>query len=399
LSYAWLSEPAFVSNPMLQAPCDPGFEVTVVPEPASLGSVVVDLGILARIRKRTAALAAANRPADPGDPAAFRTIDCEIGGALFHRFLRRLRSVPGIARRTAVRSTVLAISGSFCLALFDSGEAAGFTVDDRYHVYQDGVLDVAATLATAPRWNARAGATRGLAQGIQVAIQPGFLEALAPGPGQEDKVREVLLAAFAAWESPVIAFEIRWNQPVLVGPARGSELDVFAVTSDDPRLAGSGLYGLTLFEVAHTADRTLTNGERLPGDAIVGADLIIAADRILRATKPLSPDQQLAVMKRLLMHEIGHVFGLDHPNQFPDANLLSLPAAPDGRGAVPPSSPTGFTQSSKVNTDAIMSTAPTFPGALLDSLQPDDIAGRNALYPIERGPGRNPAPASSATQR
>ncbi len=310
----------------------------------------------------------------------------------------RRRTEPRIARRTAVRSTVFAIGGSLCLALFGSGEAPGFTVDDKYHVYRDGALDAAATLAAAPRWDARAGATRGLAEGIQVAIQPGFLQALAPGPGQESQVREVLLAAFAAWESPVIAFEIRWSEPVAAGPDRWSELEVSAVASDDPRLAGTGLYGLTRFKVDHRANRTLTNGEILPGDAIVGADLIIAADLILRATAPLSPDQQLAVMKRLLMHEIGHVFGLDHPNEFPKANLLGVPAGSDDRGAVPASSLTGFRQSSNVNIDAIMSTAPTFPGALLDALQPDDIAGRNALYPIKAGPRTKAIPASPAAQ-
>jgi len=243
-----------------------------------------------------------------------------------------------------------------------------------------------------PRWSAGAHAEigfAGLQGGLRVAVEPGFAEALVlavtgeTAPADVVAVEAAVAAAFAAWESPVLAFDVELDGPAERGPEVGAEIDLFAVPGSDPAFEGNTFFGVTSWRTAALAGRELTNGTVLPGPALVGADVFVNLDRLALVAPIFSRQQQLDAIQRLLMHEIGHAIGLNHPNQYPQANL-DTDVDPFNEIVVDPLDPfAGLAQSSNVDGDAVMSNSPTSGlGALLfTALRNDDRGGRSVLYP------------------
>jgi hypothetical protein len=181
------------------------------------------------------------------------------------------------------------------------------------------------------RWDAAPHAATGgagLYDGIQVAIEPTMVEKLLQAstgtvlPEDVAALRGAIRAAFAAWESPVLAFTIVFDGPTARGTGVGQEIDVFSVPGSDPAFTTTGaLAGVTFFVAPVTADRVLTNGASLAGQAVSRADIFLNETSIA-AFSGLFPtrEETLAALQRLLLHEIGHAIGLHHPNEFPGAN-------------------------------------------------------------------------------
>lgn len=248
-------------------------------------------------------------------------------------------------------------------------------------------LDVPATLESTTRFSAAPADPRGLHDGLSVGVSPGFAAAFGfGGASGESDVRAMVLSAFAAWESPVLRFPITFD--AATNPSvrsTGYEIELHAIAADDPLFVPGAFFGAARWSWVQRADRMLTNGALSPGAAVRGGDVMLAPERIALAANALSltPSQRLALMQRILMHEVGHVLGLGHPNEHPEA-FLDSDDDPLTPVIVDPLDPyAGLHVSPNVDLDAVMSNAPaTLEAGFFTSLRPDDLAGRDVLYPV-----------------
>jgi hypothetical protein len=256
-----------------------------------------------------------------------------------------------------------------------------------------GFVDVALSgnLATAPRWSAtEAVSGRGLADGkISVFITPNFAENIAiavTGTAMPQDVADVeaaVQAAFDAWESPVLQFEVTFDGAAVRGQSVGGEIDLFDVLSTDPDFASSGAnFGVTYMTWSFLANRLLTNGSVLAGNSIIGADILIATDRLALIAPAFTREQQLRLFQRLIMHELGHAVGFHHPHDGPSINYDS-DTNPNNAILIDPSNPLAtMALSPNLDTLAVMNQIPPDINALFyTSLRNDDRGGRDVLYP------------------
>lgn len=249
------------------------------------------------------------------------------------------------------------------------------------------------TLETATRWAAASHAAvggAGLYDGLSVAIEPDLAETLAIAVTGEARPEDVaaievaVAAAFAAWESPVIVFDVEFDGPVMQGTGigDGAEIDVFVRPESDPVFIDNNFFGRTQSVSQLVTDRVLTNGTVLAGRVTQRADIFLNIDMIQFFAAVLTREQQPAALQRLLMHEIGHAMGFHHPNEFQSANY-DTDLDPLNEMAIDPANPLAdLMLSPNLDGDAIMSNRPLSGAALVfTSLRNDERGGRDALYP------------------
>jgi hypothetical protein len=255
-------------------------------------------------------------------------------------------------------------------------------------------------LESAGRWAAapdQAVGGAGLFDGIQVAVEPELAERLAMAvtgetrPADVADVEAALRAAFAAWQSSVVRFEVTLDGAAARGPAAGGEIDVFGVPESDPVFRDNDFFGLTDAAFAMVDGRVLTNGTVLSGFAFIGADIFLNLDTIAAVSAVFTRKQQPAALQRLVMHEIGHALGFGHPNVFAEFNYDTdndplNPMVIDRRDPL-----ADLMLSPHPNVNAVMSNLPNmFEALLLTALTNDELGGRAALYP---GPPPTDCPA------
>ena len=225
------------------------------------------------------------------------------------------------------------------------------------------------TLETATRWAAAPHAAvggAGLYDGLSVAIEPDLAETLAIAVTGEALAEDVaaieiaVAAAFAAWESPVIVFDIEFDGPVMQGAGigEGAEIDVFVRPETDPVFIDNNFFGRTQSVSQLVTERVLTNGTVLAGRVTQRADIFLNVDMIQFFAAVLTREQQPAALQRLLMHEIGHAMGFHHPNEFQSANY-DTDLDPLNEMAIDPANPLAdLMLSPNLDGDAIMSNRP-----------------------------------------
>jgi len=250
-------------------------------------------------------------------------------------------------------------------------------------------------------WAARWADGFGLEDGIQVGVEAGFEAALGiEDPDQVALVRAAIVDAFEAWENPALHFEVTFDAPVVRGPDLGFEIDLLAVPMSDPVFGGEIWFGLA--EQALSINyRYLTNGMFALGEIVWGGDVYINSTLVLAASALLNDDQErLDALQRLVTHEVGHILGLGHPNfgSF-DTDLDPLNAMP-----IDPSDPyANLFWQGNYDPSAVMAASPCGGGLnicpvfFVKDLQPDDVAGRDALYPVPGPATPTPMPTPTTT--
>lgn len=269
--------------------------------------------------------------------------------------------------------------------------------------------------ARAARWNAGAGSlavdgVRGLGGGLEYSIDNSVCERLRfiDAPTCEE-IKNAVREAAARWSegrpdlalvdvSDIVPVKAQGNAPSSIG--QGGEIDFFAADAVEfPPFRIGRTAAVTVYYFDPLRRPLLTNGR--VGDVSFG--VLTAAD-VRFSTQTcyyLSAEKErlgCGHFPSLVLHEIAHVFGVDHPDQQPDRNLDS-----DGD----PLSPVSFDcldpgQSLRVSDQIEWRSAALANvwGANIwrQGLTLDDIAAREALYPRcpAEGQGRMVIAAYSA---
>jgi hypothetical protein len=275
------------------------------------------------------------------------------------------------------------------LLLLAPAPAAAFSVYGLVYA-PGGDVDVQATLEQAPRWVPQTVPGGGLRVSLQVGVASGFEQSLgATTPSEVTAIQNSVRAGFAAWESPVLEFDVDFDAPVGQGTS-GYDVELVSVASDVGLGAWFGAGGFTSEDLP---SRLLTNGQYYPGRAITSGQMQLNSSNILWFQSTygyLGEEAHRAALQRLVMHEAGHVLGLSHPTVDPyqfDTDLDPLSPM-----VIDPDDPfADLIVSPNPDYDAIMSGlnyGSSFDALFFTELRPDDRGGRDALYPL-------PEPASA----
>jgi hypothetical protein len=299
--------------------------------------------------------------------------------------MRRTRTIKQLFRALVLVSAGVAIG---------SGTALGFVVG----LGGQPALD----LQDAWRWSNVPGSlvdngVRGLGGGIEYAIADDFCEKMIPlfidNPQPTcEQLKLIVQRAFDKWAAghPILRFvdvtgKIKPQLPPAGrDPARGygAEIDLFAIV-DFASVCSPGFAGCA--KVYRLRDRWPmgTNGQELPGHTITNVDIFINAGFCYYQDPALKDVRhqgwRCSYFEELLMHEIGHTLGLNHPHAFPDSNWDS-DDDPTNEIPIDCEDPTkGLKRSPNFDRESIMSYTRERRDAQLTN---DDIGGRNFLYPI-----------------
>ena len=251
----------------------------------------------------------------------------------------------------------------------------------------------------APRWDAGAGAliadgVRGLGGGLEYAVDDSVCGLRFLDAPDCDDARAMIAEAARRWADGNAALRFE-DVTGFVAPSpprgrrgervEGAESDIFAAGSRDfPRFANRAITAYTVLYSEPAALVAAPGGEvrALDGRAS-SADLWINADRCYYLDPGLPAPGDCVHFGAMLQHEFSHVLGLDHPDAAPRQNLDTNLVAGD---------PLVFDcrdpAASLVVNPAIDRRASTIgenvhsPERWLRGLSPDDLGGRDALYPV-----------------
>jgi len=245
----------------------------------------------------------------------------------------------------------------------------------------------------APRWDAPGGHVS-----INVGVEQGFAASFnVTDPDEVALLYGALEAAFRAWESPVLSFNIQLESALVVdGTFAGNQIDVLAVTSNHPAVSG-GFFASTDSSWDY-GPRTLTNGSVEDGYIIERGDLWVNIGLVLVIRRALTQDEQLGAFQRLFMHEIGHLLGVGHPNSnnpFGVETNWDTDLDPFNPMQIDPLDPLGNLQMSPNRDDStVMSNRPCGDSSLdicdalfRTTLGYDELGARAVLYPNVPEPG------------
>lgn len=243
--------------------------------------------------------------------------------------------------------------------------------------------------------------SRGLGGGLEYALDDRFCDWMRPYIVDEPtpscaEIRAAVGRAFSRWgaEHPQLKFVDVTDQVTARLAERdgssggGAEVDVFAAQhfqDHNPRFRDATAYARVLSRNSRPQG---TNGQRMPGETITEVDIVID----VRGCSYLDPeltgtfDEPCSHLPSLMMHEIGHGLGLDHPYEFPNYHSEDDPTKPIEIDCENPTR--GLQVIDNHDAHAVMANGISSYhfhrrlGHDRAHLRPDDIGGRNFLYPV-----------------
>lgn len=277
------------------------------------------------------------------------------------------------------------------------GPAFGFVTDDS--LTNNTPNNFADDLQDAARWSNVPGSilsnVRGVGEGLEYAIAPDFCTQIIPlfedrRPPNCAQLEQEIQNAFDHWGenhsvlnfTPVTASLAAQLPPEGASePWRGfgAEIDLFVLSPDDyPRVANFGAY--TSFWYSDQNPIGL-QGQPLPGKTITSADIVFN-NRSCYYFDARTPISGCNHFESLLVHEVGHALALDHPNEFPQRNF-DTDNIPGNAIQIDCQQPTNTLKlATQIDAAAIMNNSLGEAAGPQPQLSPDDLGGRNFLYPL-----------------
>lgn len=204
------------------------------------------------------------------------------------------------------------------------------------------------------------------------------------------RVHEVILEAGrkVARDHPFIRFT---DVSSLVPPAelsaetpgrQGAEIDFFAVDRKTMDRHGAGNAAYTSFYVDFEKEPLSTNGTTLVASArTTSVDITFATDQCFYIDDP-EPEEGCIHFGSMVMHELMHAMGLDHPQEFPGVNF-DTDDDPENKMVIDCRDPmSGLRLSGKVTPHTVTNHFTTGDENWRTGLTPDDRAGIAFLYPV-----------------
>lgn len=267
-------------------------------------------------------------------------------------------------------------------------------------------------VARAARWdsNARAFAVsgeRGLGGGLEYAVHDSvcanlvFLDAPAPSC---DTIKDAIAEAMGRWSAGHpglrftdatgrIAVKMQGRSPPYIG--QGAEIDFIAMGVDQfMAFSNRRIAAMTNYFYDTSRRPRLTDGSV----AALSMGVLTAADVRLSTRTCYFMDMAFerigcAHFPSLIKHEIGHVLGIEHPDQHADRNLAALsPTVANGTCA----DAATFTLSTTLDPHATANSILYGAAIWRQGLTADDLAARDAMYP-PCAPQTTPTFASAAS--
>ncbi len=234
---------------------------------------------------------------------------------------------------------------------------------------------------------------RGLGGGLEYSISSEFCARMIPrfidNPTCE-QLRQSVQQSFDLWAEghPVLRFvdisdRVQPELPPLgvSDPWRGfgAEIDLFALNPEE-YLHLSNFGAWTQFWYLFN-DPIGTRGQVLPGNTLTSVDLVFNSKACFH-DDPNQAGKGCNHFGSLLLTEIGHALGLDHPDEISGRNFDS-DGDPANSIPIDCQSPTqGLIISTIVDPQSVMSSGSGKPQHVQMQLTQDDLGGRNFLYPI-----------------
>lgn len=283
------------------------------------------------------------------------------------------------------------------LALWCYGPAYGFVIDET--LTNNTPNNPADDLQGAARWSNVSGSVlsnvRGLGAGLEYAIAPEFCSQIIPlFPGRRPptcpQIQTEIQKALDHWgqNHPLLKFtNVTPSLPARLPPTGtpdpwrgfGAEIDLFVLSPEVyPQVANFGAYTNFWYTNQNPVG---VQGQPLPGKTITSADIVFNNQTcyFLDAQNPISGCNHF---ESLLIHEMGHVLSLDHPNEFPQRNF-DTDNTPGNTIPIDCQQPTkNLKLSSRIDPQAIMNSSLGEAANAQPQLSADDIGGRNFLYPL-----------------
>lgn len=274
----------------------------------------------------------------------------------------------------------------------------GFTLDRGLTNNTPG--DPSDDLAGAARWSNVPGSllndgVRGLGGGIEYSIDDSICDELLPrfvddpSPSCAD-LHAAVQSAFSRWAGPhpILAFTdvTGFIRPELPPPGSpqpwvgyGAEIDLLATNPlRYPAIRGFGAY--TSFWYLNRAPMG-TNGFRLTGVSMTSADIVFST-AVCYHVDPELTGRGCNHFESLVLHEIGHALGLDHPNQRA-GNNFDDDEDPSNEMSINCRDPRqGLLLSSNIDATAVMNSSMGHPEPVHHGLSNDDVGARNFIFPV-----------------